>query len=201
VEPQDFILQQSDLLFSQYGIKSITMDDIAKHLGMSKKTIYQHFDDKNDLLLKLMRLKMETQSCIIDECCDRADNAVHEVFFAITNLVEMLSRTNPTMFYDLQKFYPEAWAYFKDFRENVLLEKFKNNLKRGIAEGYYRPEIDIEIVSRMRIEQIEMSFNQQIFPVQQFSMSQVAKELTLHFVYGIANMKGFELIKYYEENH
>lgn len=177
------------------------MDDIAKHLGMSKKTIYQHFDDKNELILKLMRHKMETHACMIDECCDRADNAIHEVFFAITNLVEMLSRTNPTMFYDLQKFYPEAWTYFKNFRENTLLGKFKDNLRRGIAEGYYRPEIDIEIVSRMRVEQVEMSFNPQIFPFQQFNMSTVAKELTLHFVYGISTLKGFELIKYYEENH
>ncbi len=201
VEPQAFILQQADLLFSQYGIKSITMDDIAKHLGMSKKTIYQHFEDKNELVLKLMQSKLEDQTCVINDCCERADNAIHELFFGITHLIEMLSRTNPTMFYDLQKFYPEAWAYFNAFREQVILQKIRENLERGIKEGLYRSDVNIEIVSRMRAEQILISFNPHIFPSHLFSMSEVSREMTLHFIYGITTEKGYELTKSYVLEH
>ncbi len=174
------------------------MDDIAKHLGMSKKTIYQHFADKNELVLMLMRNKMESQACIIDGCTAQADNAIHELFLAIVNMMEMLSKTNPVMIYDIQKFYPEAWLHFKNFRENILLKKFQDNLNWGIREGYFRPELNVEILSRMRVEQIEISFNQSVFPIQQFSMPQVAKEITLHFIHGICTPKGFELIKHYE---
>jgi hypothetical protein len=144
---------------------------------------------------------MENQSCIIDQCCENAHNAIHEQFSAITNLVEMLSKTNPTMFLDLQKFYPEAWSYFKDFRENHLMQKVVNNLNWGIEDGLYRPEINIDILSRMRLEQIEMAFNQMIYPGHLFSMSQVAKEITIHFVYGMATEKGHALIKQYEKEH
>lgn len=198
LDTQQHILLQTDLLFSQYGIKSITMDDIAKHLGMSKKTIYQHFDDKNDLVLKLMRNKMDTQCCVMDGCTHQADNAIHELFLAIVNMMDMLSKINPVMIHDIQKFYPEAWAHFKNFRENFLLQKTRDNLKWGIKEGYFRPDLDVEILSRLRVEQIEISLNQSIFPVQQFSLPQVAKQLTLHFIYGICTPKGFELIKQYE---
>lgn len=195
------ILLQADVLFTQYGIKSITMDDIAKQLGMSKKTIYQHFNDKHDLVLELMRSKMEEHKVLIEECCKTADNAIHELFFGLGTLEEMLSKTNPTMFYDLQKFFPEAWAHFKDFREQVLLTIVKNNLNRGIEEQLFRPDIDIEVLSRMRLEAIEMNFNPTIFPTQKFSIARVARVLTLHFIYGLCTPKGFELAKKYEQKN
>ncbi|MFM6953693.1 MAG: TetR/AcrR family transcriptional regulator [Sphingobacteriaceae bacterium] len=201
LDNRSHILAQVDVLFSQYGIKSITMDDIAKHLGMSKKTIYLYFKDKNDLVLELMRTKIDAQCCVINDCRAKASNAIHELFFGIANLEAMLSKTNPTMFYDLQKFYPQAWAYFKDFRERILLEKVRENLSWGVQEGYFRSEMDLEVLSRMRVEQIEFSFNQFVFPVQQFSVLHVAKELTLHFIYGICTPKGYELTKQYEQAH
>lgn len=201
LDNRSHILAEVDVLFSQYGIKSITMDDIAKQLGMSKKTIYQHFKDKNELVLELMRTKIDAQIGIIQEGRDKASNAIHEMFFGIANLEAMLSKTNPSMFYDLQKFYPQAWAYFKDFRERILLEKVRDNLVWGVQEGYYRQEVDVDILSIMRVEQIEFSFNQFVFPVQRFSVLQVAKELTLHFIYGICTSKGYELTKQYEQAH
>ncbi len=177
------------------------MDDIAKHLGMSKKTIYQHFKDKDELVLKLMQHKLEEQTHVINDCCDRADNAIHEQFFGITNLVEMMSRTNPTMFYDLQRFYPQAWAYFNEFKQKVVLQKIRDNISRGISEGLYRSDADAEILSRMRAEQILLFFNQAIFPSHLFSISKVYTELTLHFIYGICTEKGYALTKHYEKEH
>ena len=165
------------------------MDDIAKHLGMSKKTIYQHFSDKNKLVITLMKSKIASQASIISKGFEGVENAVHELFIAVDNLEEMLSNTNPTLFFDLQKYYPAAWALFKDFREHVLYEKVLDNLKRGIKEQYYRAEINLEIIARMRIEQIDMAFNQMVFSVQKFSTSQVIRELTDHFLYGICTDK------------
>ena len=189
-----YILTEIDMLFSRYGIRSVTMDDIAKHLGMSKKTIYQHFSDKNKLVITLMKSKIASQVCIIDKGFEGVENAVHELFVAVDNLEEMLSNTNPTLFFDLQKYYPAAWALFKDFKEYVLYEKVLDNLKRGIEEQYYRAEINLEIIARMRIEQIDMAFNQMVFSVQKFSTSQVIRELTDHFLYGICTDKGQKLI-------
>ncbi len=188
------ILAEIDVLFSRYGIKSVTMDDIAKHLGLSKKTIYQYFSDKNKLITTLMESKIAVQVNIMQKGFEGVENAVHELFIAVDNLEEMLSNINPILFFDLQKYYPTAWALFKNFREHVLYEKVLENLRRGIKEHYYRTEINLEIIARMRIEQIDMAFNQMVFSVQKFSTSQVIRELTDHFLYGICTDEGRRLI-------
>lgn len=188
------ILAEVDKLFSRYGIKSVTMDDIAKHLGISKKTLYLHFSDKNELVMTLTESKIESQTYIINQGYDQVENAVQELFVAVNNLEEILADTNPILFFDLQKYHPQAWGLFKNFRENSVYEKMLNNLSRGIKEGYYRHEINLEIIARMRIEQIDMAFNQNVFSTQKYSMSQVMRELTIHFLYGICTPEGQKLI-------
>ena len=172
------------------------MDDIAKHLGMSKKTIYQYFVNKNKLIITLMKGKIDAQVAIISEDFEQIGNAVDEIFISVNKLEEILFNTNPIVFSDLQKYYPEAWILFKDFREHVLYKKVLDNLERGIREKYYRAEINVEIIARMRIEQIDMAFNQMVFPVQKFSISQVIRELTDHFIYGICTDQGRKLMAY-----
>ena len=188
------ILAEVDTLFCRYGIKSVTMDDIAKHLGISKKTIYQHFGDKNELVNTLIKIKIALQKQVINQELNKVENAVHELFIGVSNLEEVLSNTNPIFFFDLQKYHPTAWGFFKDFKENVLYEKVLDNLKRGIKESYYRPELNLEIIARARIEQIDMAFSQTVFTTQKFSTSEVMKELTTHFLYGICNNAGQKLI-------
>jgi AcrR family transcriptional regulator len=104
LEVKEYIISESDKLFCQYGFKSVTMDDIAKHLGMSKKTIYAHFCDKNEIVNIVIDMKLNSQKCVIKENIEAAENAVHEMFFAVTSMKELLSNMNPTLFYDLQKY-------------------------------------------------------------------------------------------------
>ena len=196
---KDHIIAEADSLFCQYGIKSVTMDDIAKHLGMSKKTIYLHFSDKNELVVNLMRNKIENQVCMMDKSVDESSDAVQEVFTAVTNMKGMLSKVNPMLFYDLQKYHPQAWAFFKAFREKNLFKIINQNLKRGIKEGYFRPEINLNILTRMRIEQVDSAFNQTTYPINDFNISQVITELTEHFLYGICTLKGHKLINKYKQ--
>ncbi len=198
MELKEHILIQADSLFCQFGIKSVTMDDIAKHLGMSKKTIYLHYNDKNTLVVELMRSKMENQVCVMNDCVNNAADAVHEVFFAVTQMQELLSKLNPMLFYDLQKYHREAWQYFVTYRENKLYWVIHNNLKRGIDEGYYRKEINIDILTSMRIGQIDNVFNQTSYPTNKFSIVQLMTEITEHFLYGICTLRGHKLINKYK---
>lgn len=174
------------------------MDDIARHLGMSKKTIYQSFKDKNALVVEMMRLKMEGQVCIMDKTFSSSENAVHEVFSAVTQMQEMLSNMNPMLFYDLQKYHPQAWQYFKMFREKKLFEVIYQNLKRGISEGNYRNNINSDILTWMRIGQIDTVFSQTTYPLNKYSISQVMAEITDHFLYGLCTLKGHKLINKYK---
>lgn len=174
------------------------MDDIAKHLGMSKKTIYQHYTDKNALVVELMRDKMENQVCVMDVCISSSNDAVHEVFFAVTEMQQLLSNINPMLFYDLQKYHPEAWQHYVIFREKKLFGVIYNNLKRGISEGNYRKEINPEILSWMRIGQIDTVFSQTTYPVNQFNIISIMTEITEHFLYGICTPQGHKLINAYK---
>lgn len=175
------------------------MDDIAKHLAMSKKTIYQHFADKNALIVDLMRNKMENQACLVEKSAENSKDAIQEVLMDVTRIQEMLSKMNPVLFYDLQKYHPQAWLHFKSFKEQNLFKLIQKNLKRGISEGNYRKEINIEILTRMRIKQIDDTFNHTTYPINMFTMSKVMIEITEHFLYGICTLKGHKLINKYKQ--
>ena len=197
---KEHIIAEADKLFCQFGIKSITMDDIAKHLGMSKKTIYQYFKDKNALVVEMMRLKMECQVCDMDISFSESINAIQEVFSAVTQMQQILSNMNPMLLNDLQKYHPQAWEYFKMFREKKLFQVIYENLKRGVSEGYYRKEMNLEILTWMRIGQIDTVFNKVTYPSNKHNLSQIMLEITDHFLYGLCTLKGHELINRYK-NH
>lgn len=201
MEVKEYIVEEADKLFCQYGFKSVTMDDIAKHLGMSKKTIYQHFSDKDELVTILIREKLSNQDCTMGACSENAENAVQEIFFAITNIHELLTTMNPKLFYDLQKYHPKAWLLFKNFKEQNLGKTILANLERGIKEGFYRPEIKTDILTQMRLEQVDLLFSQQhsnYVMNNKYNIAQVMVELTVHFLYGICNLDGLALIEKYK---
>ncbi|WP_316786549.1 helix-turn-helix domain-containing protein [Pedobacter frigiditerrae] len=200
MEVKEYIVEEADKLFCQYGFKSVTMDDIAKHLGMSKKTIYQHFSDKDELVNILIKDKLSNQDCTMDFCAKSAENAVHEIFFAITNINELLTTMNPKLFYDLQKYHPKAWLHFREFKENKLGKCIYVNLERGVNEGLYRPEINKEILTQMRLDQVDLIFNQHDqYKMAKYNLAQVMAEITEHFLYGICNHAGLEKINYYKQ--
>jgi len=187
------------MLFCQYGIKSVTMDDIAKHLGMSKKTIYLNYTDKNALVVELMREKLENQVCVMDDCINNSEDAVHEVFFAVTQMQHLLSKMNPMLFYDLQKYYPEAWQFYVAFREKKLFKVIHDNLKRGISEGNYRKDIHVDILTWMRIGQIDTVLSQNTYPMNEYNIALLMTEITEHFLYGLCTPKGYKLIDKYKQ--
>lgn len=200
MEVKEYIISESDTLFCQHGFKSVTMDDIAKHLGMSKKTIYTHFTDKNEIVNMVIENKLNSQKCLIEEGSLKAENAVHEVFFAVTNMREVLSNINPNLFYDLQKYHPQAWLHFKNFRQKNVFKTIHENLLRGIREGYYRTDLKIDIITQMRLEQIDLIFsNGSEYTNGKYGIAQVMAELTEHFLYGICSLKGHKLINKYKD--
>ena len=200
MEVKEYIVEEADKLFCQFGFKSVTMDDIAKHLGMSKKTIYQHFSDKDELVNILIQEKLSIQDCVMDSCSLKAENAVQEIFFALTNIDELLSSMKHKLFYDLQKYHPKAWLSFKSFKEKNLGKCILLNLERGISEGYYRSEIKTDILAQMRLEQVDLLFSQHNhYTTNTYSLVQVMTEITEHFLYGVCNLKGLEKINHYKQ--
>lgn len=197
VEVKDRILEKAADLFMRYGIKSITMDEIATSLGISKKTIYQFFTDKDELVSAVIEQEIGKNEAECVQFRDDAADAVHEVFLAVEDLDELLRYTNPLVLYDLEKYHPKAFRRIKDFKYQFLYAAMMENLGRGSAEGVYRADINKDIVAKSRIEASFLVFNPDIFPASKYSMSEVNFQLATLFLHGIATDKGKQLIEQY----
>ncbi len=199
MERKDRILKGAEELFFKYGIKSITMDDIAKHLAISKKTIYQFYSDKNEVLEMLMKNRMKVNQKEFEQLAKDSENVIAEVFSIMKHMGAMFSQMNPNFFYDLQKYHPGTWKLFKTFKEECIERMVEDSVKRGIKEGFVRPDINSKIIARLRMEEVEMGFNPQVFPPNEFKIMDVQLALLEHFLHGICTLKGHKLINKYKE--
>lgn len=199
MEAKEHLLQTANRLFRSYGIRSVTMDDVAKEAGMSKKTIYLHVEDKNQLVAELMGFVLDTQRKEIEKQTANTKNAVEEILQVIQCMQHMGANFNPVLFYDLQKYYPQVWLQFKEFKDRFIFEKVRTNLKKGISEGLYRKEIQVDIIAKMRTEQVGIAMNPAFFPSEEFKPWEVMQQLTDHYIHGIVTLKGHKLInKFYQ---
>ncbi len=193
------IIEKCCGLFIKYGTKSITMDDIARELSMSKKTIYQHFSDKEDIVRAFVNQFVELQRKHMYEAQSNSENVIDELLKNTEHMKLMLNSMNPSLVFDLKKYHPKCWNVFVDFKSNSVYDFICETIKRGITEGYFRKEINPQILSKMRMEQIELAFNTEIFPVPEFNASNVHIAFFEHFIYGIATIKGHKLLNKYKQ--
>ena len=192
------IILGSEELFLSSGIKSVTMDDIARHLGMSKKTIYQFFKDKNELVIALVKRKLQEDEDQVSEIISKSGNVIEEMINMMKCSEEIFSRINPIVIYEMQKYHPEAWKHFQNFKSGVLVQTLEDLLNKGIKQGYIRPEIDVKILAKLRVNQVELGFNTSIFPVAEFNVWKVQQQFNEHFNYGICTLKGYKLLNQYK---
>lgn len=198
METKDRVLQGAEELFFKYGIKSVTMDDIAKHLSISKKTIYQFYSDKNEIVDTLMKLKLEEDKLSIQQIHLESENVITEVFGLMKHMSQMFSKLNPNVFYDLQKYHPQAWKLFNEFKEECMETMVENAIKKGAKEGLVRADINTKIIARLRMEEIQLGFNANVFPPDKYKIVDVQLELLDHFLHGICTLKGHKLIDKYK---
>jgi len=185
-------------LFLQAGIKSVTMDDIARHLGMSKKTIYQFFQDKNELVLALVTKRLKDDEKEMSQLISKSTNVIEEMIAMMKCSEEIFSRANPIVIHDMQKYHPDAWKQFQNFKSGVIVRTLEELLTKGIKQGYIRPDIDVKVIARMRVMQVEMGFNASLFPIAEFNTWKVQQQMLEHFNYGICTLKGYKLLNQYK---
>ena len=201
MEIKDRIQQKAHDLFMQYGIRSVSMDDIASQLGMSKKTLYQYYADKDELVDLVLTNMLETNKsrCISDK--NNAENAIHEVFLAYEMIQELFANMNPALLFDMEKYHPEAFKKFQQYKSGFLYQVISENLKRGVGEELYRPDISIDILCRFRIGTTMMAFDPEIFPDNRSTLVKIEEEIFYHFLYGLATPNGEKVIEKYRKEY
>ena len=198
METKDRILKSAELLFLRLGIKSVTMDDIANELGISKKTIYLHFTDKDQIVNEVITSALEREKMEAEVIYKKAKNPIDEIFLSTNKMYEMFENINPVMLFDLQKYHPAAWDKYLAFKINFL-NIVKRNLFDGISQKLYRSDVDIEIMAKLRVESVDLAFNMKVFPPKNFKLITVEIHFIDHFIRGIVSPTGLEIYEKYKQ--
>ncbi|MGE5520223.1 MAG: TetR/AcrR family transcriptional regulator [Candidatus Dadabacteria bacterium] len=199
MEPKERILVKSHELFNKYGIRSVSMNDIAAQLGMSKKTLYHYYLDKDDLVDAIFSSIMEENRMHCLKCNQLGKNAIDEVFLSFEMVKEMVGNLHPSVLFDLQKYHSNTFKKFQDYRNHFLYKIIKQNIQKGMEEGLYREDIDPEILTRYRVHTILLPFDSEVFPTNNKELIHIQQQLLENFLYGIATAKGQKLVQKYKQ--
>ena len=193
---KQLLIKVRDLMF-RLGIKSLTMDDIAQQLGISKKTIYQVVENKADLVNKVIEYTIEEN---MHQCMNFFDgklNAIDEMALIYQYNGMMAKKINPSLLFELKKYFPESWDVMEKFKSDFIQKNVERNLKEGMASGLYRQNMNVEIISRLYSSRVLDVFAIDLFPTNQFTPDQILKEMFVYHIRGIASAAG---IAYLENN-
>lgn len=188
------LLAKASSLFMTYGIKSLTMNDISSRLGISKKTLYNYVSDKNDLVYKCIDMHVIENECKMADVCQGAPNAIEELFAFSKFAGEQFSAIHPSIFFDLQKYHPEAWQHLNSFEEKTIVEVTKRNLLRGQKEGLFRMDFNVDLIAQIYLGMVQNIFNNTPKLLVGMSMVDYYKNMFDYHIRGIASEEGIKLI-------
>lgn len=192
------IIEQVRKLYQRYGIKSVTMDDVAKQLCISKKTLYEHFKDKEDLVRQVLLLEHERIGKYFRAIEKEDSNALEEILEVLKLIHTMYRDYNPSMEYDIRKYYPDLYTRIREIRRKRMFESSYRNLNKGKREGLYRKEMNSRIIARLQVFITENMFDNDLFSIEEITSLKVYKEMFFYHIYGILSQKGLTL---FEENY
>lgn len=182
-------------LYTKYGIKSITMDDVASELSISKKTLYQYVTDKDDLVGKFIDYEIEVRQEQIGRCFSFGYNAIEELFEISGFMNKLMREQNPATEHDLKKYYPHHHQKTVKTRRDKMFTYILLNLKKGKEEGLYRQDLDVDVIAKLYLSRSENIHFNDLFTVEEFTSLKLFVELLTYHVRGIATEKGIFVLE------
>ncbi len=190
------ILDVTETLIRAYGVRSVSMDDIARKLGMSKKTLYVHIANKDELVEKNVRRHVERERQALDVILKTAKNALDQMIQIGLRVQQTVQGLNPSLIFDLQKYHGSAWALLEQFQREVISSTIANNLAQGIREELYRPDINIQVITSIYLGLMPVfSQNSELFL--HVSHAELHLQFIKYHINGILCDKGRELLREY----
>jgi AcrR family transcriptional regulator len=190
------IKEKAKALFLTYGLKSVSMDDIAQRSGISKKTIYQSFEDKDALVYAIVNALVRSHKDVFKAARETAIDAIDEVIKQDTGSSLVCRDVRPSFMYDLEKYFPEAWDMLEQYK-SAIHEDIVANLRRGIQEKLYREDINITVMSALRMEQLLNFLRPKTFINHKAGTAQLMAEFSVVYLHSISTEKGRQLLYQY----
>lgn len=184
------IISRVCALFNKYGIRTITMDEVASELGMSKKTLYELFDDKKDMIRQVLEWEMEERAKKFRALSEKKLNALEEVFEVNRIVMQLVREFNPAKHHDLKKYYPDLFEKMTTKQRGRTFQSMLANLKKGKKEGLYRKDLDEEVIAKLYISRMEVPMTSDFVSPEEFTSEKFLNQAFLYHIHGIANEKG-----------
>ena len=194
------ILDKGTELFFRYGVKTVTMDAIAHELGISKKTIYQHFPDKDTMVFDVVKTFIEQDNAKWDELDRLYSNVIEKIFKSFEMTKDLFTQMNPRLLYEIQKYFPKAYQLFVEHGEKCINENLIADFKKGAQFGYFRNDIDFELLARLRMAEVNLAFNPDFYPNNKLPLYETQLVMLDIFMRGILTEKGLTLYTSYQNN-
>jgi AcrR family transcriptional regulator len=188
------IITQATTIYLKFGIKSVTMDEMARQLGISKKTLYSYVADKNELVEQCVLLEHEGEVCQIGEINKQFENAIDEMLAISRYVAGTLKKIHPSIFFDLAKYHPNALKITNTHKRDFVRGCVVDNLQRGIKQGLYRSNLNVEIVSTIYLATMDHMMLGDIFPESPFSLDSIYQEFFRYHIKGISSASGLEYL-------
>lgn len=189
------ILLQAGELFAKYGIKSMTMDDVSRQLGISKKTLYQYVDNKKDLVKKSIQLHINDEKCCMEDVLSSKGNAIDELMKMTKMVGSQMKEMHPSVIFDLKKYHLEAYKCLANHRDDFIYVSIKRNIENGMRSGLYRSNINPEILTRLYLSMVNVIMDPESSILEGHSKSEIYIEMIRYHIRGIASAKGREYLK------
>lgn len=191
------ITQKAAALFTQYSVRSITMDEIAGSMGISKKTLYTWFTDKNELVETVYAMPLQQLETDCTTIIRGASNAIQEIFLIWQSVKQTIGTMNETLLHDLQKYHHTAFERYTSFKKGFLFQLLLSNIRRGQSEQLYRAQIIPELIAGYQVSITGINTRQEINQQQLWPQATINEQLILHYLHGLATAKGVRLIEKY----
>lgn len=192
MEPRDEVLLRAESLFKRFGIRSVTMDDIARELGISKKTLYQHFDNKDKLVEEAILRHLATECCTMAALHEASENALDELRRIAAHVTHTIEDVSPGTLFDLRKYYRSSWELLTQKQDENVVASTVKNLRRGQSEGYYRKDLNVEIVANIYAKAVYVLLDEIIASPLKVSREQLIHELHDYHIHAVATPAGLK---------
>lgn len=198
MDNRERIIEGAAGLFRKYGLKSVTMDSLAGHLGISKRTIYEIFSDKDELLKGVLKSMTEKQKDLLKKILDQSNNPIEAIFRLLEVNRDHFQGWSPAFQEDIKKFY----LNIKD-SDKCEIPDYKNHqeiIENGIKDGYFRTDVDSDLANRCLYFLGRSIMDDELYPFDTFSRNEVIRNTFINYLKGISTTKGLDLINRLEAN-
>ena len=189
------LLSRVAAIYKKYGIKSVTMDDIARELGISKKTLYQYVANKKVLVEHAVNYEITYSNCQIEQIVGEGLNAIDELLAMNRHIIKMLKDHNPASKYDMRKYYPDLNEKIEKRKRQCMYDAIIKNIHKGQREGIFRQDLNSDIIARMQISRIENSEDNDLFSLDELVSPDFVVEMFMYHIRGLANRNGIDLLE------